>query len=240
MAANAVDFAGTLCGCRYEKELETHFRDCLLFYIDGRIRFERYCYGEAACLVFSLWANGLDETGKILWVKEPEFEVDQKAIPRVITDVQENGTALQVDNQRKRYVKTEEFDEDKPNGYGRFKVFLLRRKLKKTLKRADVPAHPFILFTFISKAKLPPGVPRKAAHPGAIFIYSIIQRWGSALSFFSKLKALHTLAGHAGIDQRRNFRLFRHRWSGRQHTFLPLRQTGCHHPHTGCRSAPLP
>ena len=117
MAANAVDFAGTLCGCRYEKELETHFRDCLLFYIDGRIRFERYCYGEAACLV--------------LWVKEPEFEVDQKAIPRVITDVQENGTALQVDNQRKRYVKTEEFDEDKPNGYGRFKVFLLRRKLKK-------------------------------------------------------------------------------------------------------------
>ena len=92
-AANAVDFAGTLCGCRYEKELETHFRDCLLFYIDGRIRFERYCYGEAACLVFSLWANGLDETGKILWVKEPEFEVDQKAIPRVITDVQENGTA---------------------------------------------------------------------------------------------------------------------------------------------------
>ena len=93
MAANAVDFAGTLCGCRYEKELETHFRDCLLFYIDGRIRFDRYCYGEAACLVFSLWANGLDETGKILWVKEPEFEVDQKAIPRVITDVQENGTA---------------------------------------------------------------------------------------------------------------------------------------------------
>ena len=69
MAANAVDFAGTLCGCRYEKELETHFRDCLLFYIDGRIRFERYCYGEAACLVFSLWANGLDETGKIQSVK---------------------------------------------------------------------------------------------------------------------------------------------------------------------------
>ena len=133
MAANAVDFAGTLCGCRYEKELETHFRDCLLFYIDGRIRFERYCYGEAACLVFSLWANGLDETGKILWVKEPEFEVDQKAIPRVITDVQENGTAMQVDNQRKRYVS-----------------------------RAGVPAHPFILFTFISKRNCP----RRTAQSG--------------------------------------------------------------------------
>ena len=131
MAANAVDFAGTLCGCRYEKELETHFRDCLLFYIDGRIRFERYCYGEAACLVFSLWANGLDETGKILWVKEPEFESQKTAIPRVLTDIQEDGNALQFDGAFKRYVKTEEFDEDKPNGYGRFKVFLLRRKLKK-------------------------------------------------------------------------------------------------------------
>ena len=52
MTANAADFAGAACGCRYEKELETHFRDCLLFYLDGRIRFERYCYGEAACLVY--------------------------------------------------------------------------------------------------------------------------------------------------------------------------------------------
>ena len=88
-------------------------------------------YTVPLSVTFADGTGGLDETGKILWVKEPEFEVDQKAIPRVITDVQENGTAMQVDNQRKRYVKTEEFDEDKPNGYGRFKVFLLRRKLKK-------------------------------------------------------------------------------------------------------------
>ena len=63
MTANAADFAGPGCGRRYEKELETHFRDCLLFYLDGRIRFERYCYGEAACLVFSVWAHGLTLTG---------------------------------------------------------------------------------------------------------------------------------------------------------------------------------
>ena len=54
MTANAAEFAGPGCGRRYEKELETHFRDCLLFYLDGRIKFERYCYGEAACLVFSV------------------------------------------------------------------------------------------------------------------------------------------------------------------------------------------
>lgn len=128
MTANAADFAGSACGRRYEKELETHFRDCLLFYLDGRIKFERYCYGEAACLVFSVWAHGLDEDGRIRWDKEPEFETDQKALPRVLTDVQEEGTALQFDGLRKRYVLTEEFDTDKMNGYSRFKVFLLRQK----------------------------------------------------------------------------------------------------------------
>ena len=45
MAWTATDFAGRGCGRRYEKELETHFRDCMLFYLDDRIRFERYCYG---------------------------------------------------------------------------------------------------------------------------------------------------------------------------------------------------
>lgn len=128
MTANAADFAGPDCGSRYEKELETHFRDCLLFYIDGRIRFERYCYGEAACLVFSAWAHGFDPEGKILWDAEPQFEVDQKALPRVLTDIQEEGNALQFDGLRKRYVKTETFDQDKPNGYGRLKLFFLRRK----------------------------------------------------------------------------------------------------------------
>ncbi|WP_294452310.1 hypothetical protein [uncultured Gemmiger sp.] len=127
---SATAFSGALCGRRYEKELETHFRDCLLFYLDGRIRFERYCYGEAACLVFSAWAGGFDSSGHILWDKEPEFETDQKALPRCLTDIQENGNALQFDGLRKRYVYTEEFDADPANGYGRLRVFFLRRKRK--------------------------------------------------------------------------------------------------------------
>ena len=126
MTAKSTDFAGALCGRRYEKEMETHFRDCLLFYLDGRIRFERYCYGEAACLVFSVWAHGFDAQGKILWDKEPEFESQRSALPRVLTDVQEAGTALQFDGLRKLYVMTEEFASDKPNGYGKWKVFWLQ------------------------------------------------------------------------------------------------------------------
>ena len=111
MTANAADFAGSGCGRRYEKELETHFRD-----------------GEATCLVFSVWAHGFDADGNILWDREPEFESQKTAIPRVLTDIQEDGNALQFDGAFKRYVKTEEFDEDKPNGYGKFKVFWLKRK----------------------------------------------------------------------------------------------------------------
>jgi len=127
MPMQATDFAGSRCGCRYEKELETHFRDCILFYIDGRVRFERFCYGEAACLVFSVWGHGLDSDGKILWDSEPEFESQQTALPRVLTDVQENGTALQFDGARKRYLHTEEFEEDPLNGYGRIKTWFLRK-----------------------------------------------------------------------------------------------------------------
>lgn len=122
----AQDFSGTVCACRYERERETHFRDCLLFYIDGRIRFERYCYGEAAGLVFSAWADGFDHQGTILWAKEPAFESQQKALPRCLTDIQENGQALQFDHACKRFVYSEELLVDKANGYGRIRLFFLR------------------------------------------------------------------------------------------------------------------
>jgi len=56
-----------------------------------------YCYGEAACLVFSVWAHGFDADGNILWDREPEFESQKAAIPRVLTDIQEDGNALQFD-----------------------------------------------------------------------------------------------------------------------------------------------
>ena len=79
-----------------------------LYYLDGRIRFERYCYGEAACLVFSVWGHGIDADGKLLWDREPEFESQQTSLPRYLTDVQEDGKALQFDGARKRYILTEE------------------------------------------------------------------------------------------------------------------------------------
>lgn len=131
MSACMTDFSGVLCGRRYEKELETHFRDCLLFYLDGKIRFERYCYGEAAGLVFGVWARGFDEEDNILWDNVPDFEMARKALPHRLTDVEENGNALQFDRARKRYLFTEEFSSDKANGYGTFRTLFLRRRFGK-------------------------------------------------------------------------------------------------------------
>ena len=83
---------------------------------------------SCACLVFSVWGHGIDADGKLLWDREPEFESQQTALPRYLTDVQEDGKALQFDGARKRYILTEEFDEDKLNGYSKFKVFWMKRK----------------------------------------------------------------------------------------------------------------
>lgn len=120
-------FAGPFCGRRYEKEGETRFRDCLVFYLDGRVRFERYCYGEAAGLVFAAWAEGMDTNGTLLW-KEPEFESQRQALPRRLTDVQNYGKALQFDASPQRYLFAEEFRTDKANGYGPLRSFLLRHR----------------------------------------------------------------------------------------------------------------
>ena len=61
--------------------------------------------------------------------KAPDAEqAAETALPRYLTDVQEDGKALQFDGARKRYILTEEFDEDKLNGYSKFKVFWMKRK----------------------------------------------------------------------------------------------------------------
>ena len=51
------------------------FRDRVIFYYDGKVRFERYCMGEAAGKVCELTAESLDERGAIAWTakrKKPQ------------------------------------------------------------------------------------------------------------------------------------------------------------------------
>lgn len=128
---DAAQFAGRFCARTYVKELETRYRDCLTFYLDGRVHFERYCYGEAAGLVFHQWASGLDDEGRLLWEGEPASPSLRQALPQRLTEVQEEGAALRFDGERRRFLRAEELTCDRENGYGRWKLFWLRRRLAK-------------------------------------------------------------------------------------------------------------
>ena len=107
------------------------------------------------------------------------------------------------------------------------------------LRRAGVPSSPFILFTFISKRNCPPAYRAKRHIRGQFLLIRLFS--GGVLRCHSlQIKSAPHPRWSRGHRSAAELPAFRHRWSGRQHTFLPLRQTGCHHPHTGCRSAPLP
>ena len=54
-------------GIRYQQDGRHAFRDRVTVYYDGKVLFERFCYGESAGLVFTMWAEETAEDGTILW-----------------------------------------------------------------------------------------------------------------------------------------------------------------------------
>jgi len=128
MFAKVTDFAGNTCACVYKRELQMDFQDCIFFYIDGKMRFERACYGEAAGLVFEVWASGFDEDGFIQWIDKPKYDSYNAALPVQLTDIQDNGNALQFDEKFKRFVKINEITSDSERGYTKWRLLRLRRK----------------------------------------------------------------------------------------------------------------
>lgn len=123
--------SGTVCGVAYEKTPPDRHCDRLTFYIDGRIHFERFCYGEAAGHVLDAWADGVSADGTLLWEQEPKYEHEKKALPRALNAVEQDGASLQLDGDWRRYVKTRELENDKENGYGWFRLWKIRLKNKK-------------------------------------------------------------------------------------------------------------
>ncbi len=119
--------SGGNCATVYKKENQTKFRDCLTIYIDGQVLFERYCYGEAAGLVFDCVASGIDKNGNILWIREPDSESRKDALPRTIESFNEN--AIKILGDTKRFIKEKELLKDSAHGYGKFKLWLIKRKL---------------------------------------------------------------------------------------------------------------
>lgn len=58
---------GKLAGRRFEKQGHAKFRDCVSVYRNNKLKFERYCYGEAASLVCTLWAAVPQVGAPIVW-----------------------------------------------------------------------------------------------------------------------------------------------------------------------------
>lgn len=128
MKVNAVQFAGSKCGCAYEREFQVEFQDRIYFYIDGKMRFERACYGEAAGLVFEVWASGFDEEGRIDWIDKPKYDSYLAALPDKLTDIQDEGNALQFDGQFRRFVKVTELTSAPEHGYSKWKLFRMKHR----------------------------------------------------------------------------------------------------------------
>ncbi len=133
MDINATLLSGGKCCAVYEKERETKFRDQLRFYIDGKIIFERFCYGEAAGMVGSLYSEGFDESGKIVWKNSENQNLPGNPPPSELTDCSENFDTLEFDGQFKKYKRLSILSNDSPRGYGKIKLFFIRRKANKNI-----------------------------------------------------------------------------------------------------------
>ena len=122
----ATDFSGTKCGQRFEKEYEDKFRDCLSFYFDNKIIFERFCYGEGACLVYSVSAT-MNENGDILYKSPINPIIDQTALPKKLTNF--GSDILYFDESPKKWSLSYVYKTDKLNGYTSLKCLFKNLKL---------------------------------------------------------------------------------------------------------------
>lgn len=102
-------------GAQYQKSGHTQFRDRLTVYRDGKILFERFCYGEAAGLVFEMWGTE-GEPGQIAWNYDACPNSRKTDAPRAITGGGE--TALLLDEKQAPWERTELLKSDAAHGYG--------------------------------------------------------------------------------------------------------------------------
>lgn len=112
----------------YEKEGNTKFRDRMTIFFDGKILFERFCWGEAAGLVFQVWATGTDPENHILWKKPFLPEVKPEVLPQTI--VSASREYLLFDESQIKWIREDDKKLDKAHGYGRWKVLIEKCRMK--------------------------------------------------------------------------------------------------------------
>lgn len=120
--------AAKCVGFRYQKAGHSRYRDRVTVYRDGRLLFERFCYGEAAGLVFSLWAEQADENGAPAWdFSGCNVSNARDEAPRQLTGAGTGG--LTFDGKPACWECVDRLKSDRPNGYGGL-LNLLREKMR--------------------------------------------------------------------------------------------------------------
>lgn len=109
--------AAKCVGFRYQRAGHSRYRDRVTVYRDGRLLFERFCYGEAAGLVFRLWADGADESGAPQWdFSQCLVSNAREEAPRQLTGAGAGG--LVFDGKPVCWECVGRLRSDKANGYG--------------------------------------------------------------------------------------------------------------------------
>ena len=104
----------------YEKEGNTKFRDRITVFFDGKVLFERFCWGEAAGLVFAVWAEEIRENGEILWKKPFDAAVKEDALPKQVSNSENN--AFYFDENAAKWALEDTKKTDPNHGYTGLKM----------------------------------------------------------------------------------------------------------------------
>lgn len=99
--------------CRiFEREGHGKYRDRVRVYRDGRLLFERFCYGEAAGLVFSMWGKAEQP---IDWQYDACAHSQKTEVPKALTDSVDG--ALLFDDKAALWKESEALKTNAANGY---------------------------------------------------------------------------------------------------------------------------
>lgn len=110
-----------LAGLTFEREGQGKYRDRVTVYMDGKILFERFCYGEAAGLVFEMWGTAKAE---LAWEYDKCTHSQKKDAPLLLTGC--TAGELYFDDKSARWLCTQRLKSDRQNGYSRMRVLLAR------------------------------------------------------------------------------------------------------------------
>lgn len=117
--------AAGAAGLLYQVPRTLPFRDRVTFYRDGKILFERYCYGESAGLIFTMWGSGTPGSDDIAWDYDACANSKKTEAPKQLCG--QNGTDIFFDGKLKTPWTLTETVKSSTGGVGFLKK-LFRKK----------------------------------------------------------------------------------------------------------------